>query len=163
MTKKIAVAVVHLVLVAFGAAHGRFEGLGWVGKPLGWYAALSGADSEYGFFAPGVGSQLRADFEITGADGRQVSEELIPNLDREVSLRVGNIIGIFWDEIDDEQSRRSIAASWAGTVLARHPGARQVKVVLRAYDLPSMAEYRSGERPQWTPFYQAVFVRRAKS
>jgi hypothetical protein len=160
--KKIMLALAHLGLVALGALHVHYDFLGPAGKLFTWYGSLSAADSQYDFFAPGVGSQLRAVFEVVDDKDRVLQEDLCPDADREVSLRVGNIIGLFWDAVDEPQSRRSLAASWAGRVLARYPLATQVQVRLQAYDLPAMADYRRGERPRWNPFYEATFVRKTK-
>lgn len=158
---KISFTLAHLALVALGAAQIEVGDWGLVGRVLSAYGSLSGSTSGYSFFAPGVGSPMRASFDITESDGKTVTEDLgIAN--REVALRVGNIVEAFRDQIDDEAARRSLAASWAGHVLARHPRARAVRVRLEEYDLPTMAGLRQGEETGWEPIYGATFRRSAR-
>jgi hypothetical protein len=150
------VAVIHLGFVTAGACELDFHRAGWAVAQV---AALSGSDSAYGFFAPGVGSQLRATFQVVDKDGA-TSDELLPtSASREAKLRIADLIALFWT--GDEGLRRALAASWAGRILAKHPNAEGVMVHVDAYDLPSMAEYSAGKRPEWAPYYDATFVRKA--
>lgn len=156
--KKIAFGIVHLSLVALGAAQVDLERLGRVGQVLAAYGSLSGSTTGYSFFAPGVGSPMRAQFDVTGSDGRTVTETLAAG-DRESALRLGNIIEAARDRMEEKATRRALAASWAGHVLARHPFARSVKVRLEEYDLPTMTDSRRGASEGWVPIYSATFRR----
>jgi hypothetical protein len=122
------------------------------------YGALSGTDSSYGFFAPTVGTQLRATFVLTDAAGKTSTDILTTGVSKEADLRVGDLVAVFW--MDDPDLKRGIAGSWAGRMLARHPEATRVVVHLDAYDLPTMDGYREGLRPEWHPHYHAEFARR---
>jgi hypothetical protein len=153
----ISLAIFHLGFVAAGAFELDFEQAGPIA--IG-YAALSGTDGAYGFFAPGVGTQLRATFEVTDAGGHKSTDVLTTGVSHEADLRVGDLVAMYW--IADQSLQRSLAASWAGRMFAKHPGAESVTVRLEAYDLPSMDEYREGRRPGWYPHYEAKFVPRAK-
>lgn len=152
----IAAAVVQLGFAATGAMELDFENANGL---IARYAALSGTDSSYGFFAPEVGTQLRVTFELTCADGSKRTDILTTGASHEADLRIGDMVAIFWTA--DEDLQRGLAASWAGRMLARHPEATRVVVHLDSYDLPTMAEYKQGERPDWSPHYEAEFVRRA--
>ena len=88
---------------------------------------------------------------LSGSNALTVPRKLGP------SARISR--AVFWSA--DEDLQRGLAASWAGRMLARHPEATRVVVHLDAYQLPTMAEYKRGERPGWSPHYQAEFVRRA--
>jgi hypothetical protein len=44
-------------------------------------------------------------------------------------------------------------------MLGQCPEARQVVVRGEAYDVPSLAEYRSGARPHWQATYEGIFTR----
>ena len=113
------VAVIHLGFVTAGACELDFHRAGWAVAQV---AALSGSDSAYGFFAPGVGSQLRATFQVVDADGA-TSDELLPtSASHEAKLRIADLIALFWTA--DEGLRRALAASWAGRILAKHPERR---------------------------------------
>ena len=63
------VAASHLCLVTLGASSVRLYDLGLPGRVLHEYGALSGANSGYGFFAPGITSQLGARFDVVGPHG----------------------------------------------------------------------------------------------
>ena len=152
--------IVHLFLVVMGAASidvGAWKGFGF---PLYLYSEITGANSGYGFFAPGVGSDLRATFEIKRADGTKGVDRLQRGKWKEADLRVTNIIGKFWEEVQNEERRRALTASWAGKILARHAGAREVKVKVESFEVPSMEDYRSGVRPNWESYYEATYALR---
>ncbi|WP_437577701.1 hypothetical protein [Sorangium sp. So ce887] len=157
----LAAAVAHLVVVCLGALHVYIGDEGWARRAVKVYGLLSGADSGYSFFAPGVGTTLAASFQVNGANGEIAADVLETGVSREADIRVRNIIGMFSLE-EDERVRRSLVASWAGKVLARHPDADGVVVQLDTFELPSMAEYREGKTTGWTLNYRAKFVHHAK-
>lgn len=152
----VAAAAVQLSFAAAGALELDFD---HANRIIAQYGALSGTDSSYGFFAPSVGTQLQATFVLTDAAGKSTTDILTTGVSKEADLRIGDMVAIFW--MDDEDLKRGIAGSWAGRMLARHPEATRVVVHLDSYDLPSMDEYREGRRPEWEPYYEAEFVRRA--
>lgn len=149
-------AAAHLVLVAMGALHVELRREGLLGRAVGEYAALTGADASYGFFAPAFDSDLFATFEITEPGGRATSDVLETGASHEADFRVRNIVGTFFQ--GGEAWRRALAASWAGKMMARHPGASSVVVRLASYDLPSMGEIRRGLKGHWSVRYRARFV-----
>jgi hypothetical protein len=150
-------AVVHLGLAIGGAAESDFDGPKGL---ISTYAALSGADSGYGFFAPAVGTQLRLLFHVVDEQGNRTSDVLETGVSHEADVRVGDLIAVFW--LKDQELQRALAGSWAGRMFGRHPEAQKIVVHLDAYDLPDMDEYRAGRRPGWEPYYEASFVRRAE-
>ena len=146
-------AACHLTLVAIGGSGFPVEN---ISHAIGFYSALSGANSSYGFFAPGVGGELRARFEI---DGHNVTT-LESGMNRESYLKVHNIITQFWERVKDEKLRRSMSASWAGKMFGRFPHAKAVVVRVEEYDPPAIDEWARGTRSQWEPFYTAKYERR---
>src|SRR5258708_1561918 len=97
-------------LIACGAA--RLPPVG-AGKLIRGYGGLTGADSSYGFFAPGIGEQLRASFVLVDGAGRTWEDVLDPGGNREVELRVGSILGMSsMPEIGE-----AVRASWAARML----------------------------------------------
>jgi hypothetical protein len=98
---------------------------------------------------------------VNGANGDGATDVLETGVSREADIRVRNIIGMFWLE-ENQRVRRSLVASWAGKVLARHPDADSVVVRLDTFELPSMAEYRDGKTAGWKMNYRAKFVHHAK-
>jgi hypothetical protein len=150
-------AAVHLVLVVCGA-------MSWSllpenrlpGKVLGIGRAMTGSDSHYGFFAPDVGPVLRARFTLIDGTGRRWTETLDLGNTLEERLRISNVLSLVFEE----NLRREVAASLAGTLLARHPTAQKVIVMIDVYDPPTMADYRAGERPEWELMYEATVSRK---
>lgn len=157
-----AAAASHLILVSLGALEMLPDGPGWVGRQVANYAALSGADNGYGFFAPSVGTIFRAKFAITDVDGVTTTDVLERGASHEASRRMGYLVDMFWDAEHDAELQRSLVASWVGKMFARHPEAKSITAQLDVYFLPTMAEYRQGSKPAWDPHYQATFVRRSQ-
>jgi hypothetical protein len=166
----LAAATGHLCLVTLGASTVSLRGLGLPGRALDEVGSLSGANSGYGFFTPGVTSQLGARFDLIDRDGRRTTASLATGASHEADLRVGNIVSQFGsldddDDGDEEETahlRRSLAASLAGTMFARYPEAAVVVVRLETFTPASMEAWRGGERPEWRPVYTAKFVHQAQ-
>ena len=119
---------------------------------------ISGSNENYGFFAPGVSTQLGVYFDVTDQSGKTRTFSLETGVSHEADLRVGNMVGQFGTESDDpEKLQRAVAASLAGTMFGRHTEAKSVNVRLEELNPVSMADYRKGERAQWKPIYQAKF------
>jgi hypothetical protein len=160
MTRSHAFAVLmvaaQLTLVGFGAA-GRspLPARSILAGPLRVWGSLSGADQGYGFFAPSVSSDVRAVFEVVGRDGSSRLDRFATGR-KETDIRLGNIVAMFFST--PEGLRDRLAASWAGSMFARHPGASRVVVRISAYELPPMAAYREGRRPEWRPAYLGTFT-----
>ncbi|WP_437285768.1 hypothetical protein [Sorangium sp. So ce406] len=150
-------AAAHLGCVLLGALHVDPQGAGRLGRVIAYHSALSGADSGYNFFAPSVGALPWARFQVTDARGRVNADALESGANHEADLRVRSLVSLFLTE-EDESLRRALAASLAGKVLARYPGAASVVVRLEICDLPSMEEYRDGKRPAWNLIYRAKLV-----
>jgi len=157
----------HLTLVALGAGSVSLRPLGPPGGILAYYGLLSGADSGYGFFAPGVTGQLRARFDVTDSEGHLTTTSLETGASHEADIRAVHVVDHFWNELDNDAKvslQRALGASLAGKIIGRHPGARQVVVRLEVFEPVSMDEFRRGGRPQWTPAYEAKFIpRRSES
>jgi hypothetical protein len=129
---------------------------------LRWYAQLSGADSEYGFFAPEVGSEQRASFLLQDEDGLKWSDAIDQANSSEARLRLINIVeSPFMTGTAAEWPawRRQLVKSWAATMFSRHPRAVSLTVIVEAYDVPTMAEYRAAQRPSWKLVYEARIQR----
>lgn len=151
----------HLSFVVLGALSlDPWSKLGKIGMILTFYGEATGASSGYGFFAPGVGSQLRSKFFTESFNGITAEALLANPLNRESDLRLGNLVGWFWNDRADRKIQRSLAASWAGKIFGDDPGARTVTVRLESYYLPSMKQYREGQRPDWRFFYEAKFLKK---
>ncbi|WP_437680784.1 hypothetical protein [Sorangium sp. So ce131] len=152
----------HLGLVIIlGALQIDLRGRGPMADAIAGYGALSGADSGYSFFAPDFGSPPMATFEVVDATGAVIIDHLESGANTEADLRTGNVVGKFQLE-EDQALKRSIAASWAGKMFARHPGARSVVVRVDECDVAPIHVYRQGDGLRCELHYQAKFVPRAQ-
>jgi hypothetical protein len=111
------------------------------------YGALSGAESQYAYFSPGVDEQLRLVFEMTEGSGHVRTDVLSSEVNAEVDLRVANLVSLLW--WPDEGLQRALETSWATAMFERHPSAKRVAMEVQVYDLPSMEGMRMGRRPVW--------------
>ncbi|WP_437828150.1 hypothetical protein [Sorangium sp. So ce1153] len=157
----VAAAAAHLGCVVLGALHVDPQKAGGLGRVIAYHGALSGAGSGYNFFAPSVSALPWARFQVTDANGAARAEVLESGANHEADLRVRSILSLFL-QAEDEPLRRSLVASWAGKMFARHPGAESVVVRLEICDLPSMQQYREGRRPAWDLLYQAKLVQHSR-
>jgi hypothetical protein len=153
----------HLAVVAAGAAQLTSRVHGPVGRGLRFYGALSGAGDAYSFFAPSVGPQFRARFTLSSPRGARFEETLETGKNREVGLRLGNLVGMVHNVAGRDDLRRAFLAALAANRLGAHPDASLVQVNLEEWVMPAMAEYRAGARPWWRSLYEATFLRTPKS
>jgi hypothetical protein len=154
-------AFLHLVLVICGAASVTLSGRNLALGILAQYSEVSGADTQYGFFAPAVASQCRAILTLRDAEGREWSDTIAADPAAGFGWRTSSAI----DAIPrlPENLRRALAGSWAAVMFGRHPNAVEVVVDAQIELLPTMAEWNAGARPMWESFYSSTFVRKADS
>jgi len=145
------------VLVVLGAARVGVDKVPVAGPLFRYYGAITGADRQFGFFAPAVGTQLRAEFDLVDKNGQTQMTQLEAGVNRESQLRIGNLVSLFWDKIEDETLRRTMAASMAAKMFNRFPETQSVAIRFEGYELPPMRMYAEGARPFWKPFYRAKF------
>jgi hypothetical protein len=145
----------HLALVACGAARVSIPGRSAAGRAVNAYAALSGADNAYGFFAPSVAADVRAVLVTTDRAGRARASVLGFSDSTEADFRLATAVGLF--PRASAPLRRALAASWAGSLLGADPGSESVLVRVEYQDLPTMRDYRAGRRPSWVPLYEGTF------
>jgi hypothetical protein len=153
-----AAALVHLTLVALSAAKVQLPGQGLATVLTAQYEDVSGADTEYGFFAPAVASQCRAVLTLRDAQGREWNDTVVDESSAQFGWRTGSAI----DAIPrlPERLRRALACSWAAAMFGRHSDAVEVDVDAQIEMLPTMDDWNEGARPEWTSFYKTTFVRK---
>lgn len=157
------IALGHLLLVAIGAAELELPSGTWWSRAIDIYGEISGSSSGYGFFSPGVTSQIRASFDIVEKDSTRLTQELKDQSNREVDLRLGDIVEQFLGDEDRQDPmgfQRQLSASLSGAVFAHHEGAKSVTIRLEKFTPVSMEDFRNGMRGQWTPLYSAEFINR---
>jgi hypothetical protein len=124
-------------------------------RTLALYGTLSGANTGYGFFAPGVPPDRSVTFTMTDAQGRRWTDVLQLPHNREVNLQLHSVLA----KIHQAPLRHAMAASWAGMMFGRHPAAVEVEVRVELCHMPTLDQYHSGQRPTWEIVYEATFGR----
>jgi hypothetical protein len=148
-------AALHLVLVACGACREiPLDAQTAPGHALRVVRGYTGSDANYGFFAPGVSSQMRVLCVMTDAHGKEWTDTIDGGMSREAQLRINSGIGTVGEF---PELTRQFGASWAAAMFSRHPTARRVVVLLQVYDLPTMEQYAAGAQPEWKTEYAEVF------
>jgi len=146
-------ALLHLLLVLCAVLHVRPPGV-----PLQFYGQWSGASNPFNFFAPVITPSVQVSFEMALDSGELVREEMRTSDDvmnvRTYCLALNfHLMG----------SQDDVARAWAAKMFGRHPTARSVTLRMEEFRLPSMEQYREGQRPRWAERYQASFERRPPS
>jgi hypothetical protein len=149
-------AAAHLALAAWCASGRATFPDNRAGQLLALYGTLSGAENQWGFFAPDVGWQVRPVFVLKDGAGRTWIDSIERGSNREANLRLGGIVDTMYalDEVDRNQIQ-----SWAAAILGRNPEAVTLLVRIERYQIPTMAVYRRGERPEWAIVDTLTFSR----
>lgn len=153
----IAVVIAHLLFVAFcGVWQGRLlQPAAW--PPLSLYGNYTGADGYYGFFAPEVASQICATVIGREASGRE-HIETHRGRGKEAELRLTTfLLGMAQISVYDTP-----AAALSVEMFNRIPEVEEVTIQFDQYQVPTMAEYRTGKRPVFREIYRATFRRSSR-
>lgn len=155
----------HLLAVICGACHQQADHDGGpAAKLVRWYAVVTGADSNYGFYAPRVGFVHRARFVLRDENGRVWEDDFGRSDSPEARLRLTGIVDAAFmtgEAHDLPRWRKRLIASWAATMFRRNPEAVSITVIVEFYGVPGMDRYRAGDRPQWVEIYRARVKRTA--
>jgi len=158
----LALAVAHLLVVGYLASNLQLIKNGAARAILYTYGSYSGANMKYGFFAPSIGTQYRAFFDVLDSQEHRFTDTLGNGDSGEAQIRLSNVIALFASSNGDSKVQRALAASWAGKIFGRHPDAQEVWIRVEGYRLPSSKAFRHSERPGWVEIYRARFVPEAK-
>ena len=118
------------------------------------YGVYTGAANKYGFFAPNVPSARR--LRVRVLCGEEWIPVDVPVNSTESQLRILTISSL----VMHKEVEESVAASWAAFGLSRFPCATAALVETDYYGIPSMEEYRRGERPSWELMHILAFMTR---
>ena len=126
---------------------------------LSQYGFLSGADAGFSFFAPAVASLTRVTFTLSDAQGRSWNDTVFGDTATTWGLRSSAVTDALPDL--DDRLLRGVTGSWAALLFGRHSQATSLVVEVEVEGLPTMDEWRAGERSHWIPAYKATFERGA--
>jgi hypothetical protein len=118
------------------------------------YRILTGAGEGYGFFSPDVPNQIVATAKYIDESDREITENF-GFVKREAELRLNSLMYAFRKLETYDLQARCLAAY----VLGHQPQANQVEITLSEFEVPSMKEFRLGERPRPQEFYRGTFAR----
>jgi hypothetical protein len=149
----------HLLLVACGAAgFAPWKNGGFAGHSVSLYGHLTGASNSYGFFAPNVANQLITTVTAEDVQGnRRVVE--FGGGGTETDRRISTMMMVFANAKCPQMHGLSLAAY----ILGKNPTARTVSVEIYQRRLPTMADYRQGERPYLEEIYRGAYGRRLRA
>lgn len=116
------------------------------------YGLYTGADNKYAFFAPNVPNARRVRIRVL-CNGEWIPFETTVN-SSESRLRLYTISSLMMHGEVEEQ----LGASWAAFALGRTPCAKAALVEEDYYGIPTVSEYRRGERPGWNLLHVQAFM-----
>lgn len=150
-----AFVVFHGILVIRGAAQLTPSGRGAARDHLvDVYAGWTGANNSYGFFSPRISPQViaRATLQVEHNERR----EQFVSVSQAFDFRTTSMLSWFIQMDADRLLTRVLAAYWLG----REPNATRVDITLSQYVLPSMPNWRRGDRPREVEVRRASFLRK---
>jgi len=154
---QLSLVLLHLLtVVAFLWAGIPGDSSGRLSEALRTYNNLSGSFRDYTYFAPAVGDNYKVAFILEDARGQSRLINFISD-NREVDFRYQCIMTV---GMRRETLRDVFSQSWAALLFGSHPDAQKVTVMARRVHVPSMADYRRGQRPSWVTVYAGEFARR---
>ena len=120
------------------------------------YGKWSGALSRFSFFAPNVAPPMRVVCEVVLDSGERVTDNL--DFDNEaLKIRAYAMSLRFNGNHSKDDTKDDMARAWAALMFGRHPDAHALTVRMERMRVPSMEQYRAGERPSWYETYRADF------
>lgn len=119
------------------------------------YTHAAGTNAGYSFFAPNVPNSYKVVFEFHNPDGKV--EYDLPEIAADATgLRFGNLLDFIgqthYPGLREAMLRRLAYASWR-----QHPDAVLVRTVFGIVSVPSIEDYRNGERESYDVLYAYDF------
>lgn len=121
-----------------------------------YYADLTFHNRDFGFFAPEVYADWTLHLVGTTASGA-VAEYAFPTTNRELVIKYYSMIG----RSAGNEAREFYGRSWADWIMRHHEEVVSVDVIVNRNIIPSMEEFRNGDRIREAeePEYRATFDR----
>jgi len=116
------------------------------------YGLYTGADNKYAFFAPTVPSAQRVRVRVL-CGAQWIPFEATVN-SSESRLRLHTIASL----VMHKETEEHVAASWAAFALGSMPCANAALVEVDYYGIPTMDDYRRGDRPGWNLLHVLAFM-----
>jgi hypothetical protein len=149
----VGLALFHLFMIGCGALMWPVRPQHGVTRLLQSYAAWSGTGGDYAFYSNLRETTIGRISSINQAE--EASSHDIGRTNSEIDLRLNSML----DSIVSVEDADSCAHALAAYELGTKTYSRSVTIQFYWYRVPSMAEYRNGDRPSLEEFYRAEFVR----
>jgi len=120
--------------------------------PIAWYLAISGGHP-YNFFSPDIPTQVIVRCYITDTNGLETMETF-GETKNTYELRTNYLFQLL-DNVGDPETAAKIAAH---ACFKRHAGARSVRVSIGRFVVPSVKDYKRGEKSSISEFYTQTFA-----
>jgi hypothetical protein len=145
-----------LLMIAGGAFHfAPWLHVPWLGDALVTLGDLTGSRYSFGFFAPDIPNPVVAEVTTVHYDGAE-NVRTFGGGTTELDHRIQTMMA-FFTVVDTDNLH---AASLAAYAFGRDDSVEKVKVSLRCYVLPTMAQYRAGQKPDVREYYAGLYARR---
>ena len=146
----------HLIMVVLYASHFAEWGAGKsvISRAAGTVGHYTGSNNIFSFFAPGLSDQPYVIYTILDSSGKEYIIDL-KGKSPDFSNRVNNIYGY----LTLEEGRQIFSASLSRFILNKYPDAQKVRVAMVVQKIPTMDQYRNGERCQWRFWFHRDFQR----
>jgi hypothetical protein len=118
------------------------------------YGLYTGTSAHFNFFAPTVATQYRAQFLLTTRDGRTRPADI-----RTDSSEANQRLALMVNAYQIPEARPYLVRSWVVFLLERNPDAASVETRVSIFEIPRIAEARSGKRATWVEL-ERTFMRR---
>lgn len=153
--------VFHFVVMVIAMWNPKLEFWKPFWKGVSWYGKVTGASASYSFFSPDIPREVVFQFTVHNRDHTSFQTTLQESANNEVNARVGNILRTIPRSFKKKKIVRSLAASVTASMFELYPDAEKIEMRGLIYILPSMDEYRKGERAQLKQIYAATFAKNA--
>jgi hypothetical protein len=126
-----------------------------LGSGLKIYKNLTGIPKGYSYFAPSVRSDMKAGFFLETTDGRTEFFAFTSD-NAEIAFRYYRIV---FATMRKPRGRDLLAHSWAAMLLGNRSDAAKLTIIVKTFDVPTMADFRNGKQPEWKTIYAGEFER----
>ena len=156
-------AAAHLVFVFLSALHLPTPSLQHAPGQLAYvYGRWTGANSRYSFFAPNIAPPMRVLCDVGLDSGEWVQDGF--DFDNEALKIRAYAMSLRFNGMSDKNVYKDdVARAWAAIMFGRYPEAHGLSVRMERMRVPTMEEFRAGERPSWSQTYRADFELRPSS
>lgn len=118
------------------------------------YSRLTGANTGYGFFSPNVPSEIAIFFEFKNPDGQVLVQPPILHSKYGMKRFTASLATLR----SMENLRPIITRTWAVRMLEQFPNSNDVTVHVGTVHLPSMIDYKKGDRQKFIENYSYQFL-----